>query len=80
MSAASFTVPSAAAQCRQHISELAGAIGASAEIIIRYAELGDDAGLEYQLRRLILHVKAAAATFKDLAELENARRVEGEAA
>jgi hypothetical protein len=72
MSAAPIAIPSAAAQCRQHIAELAGVIGASAEIIARYAELGDDAGLEYQLRRLILHVRAAAATFKDLAGLEHA--------
>lgn len=72
MSAATIAIPSAAAQCRQHIAELAGVIGASAEIIVRYAELGDDAGLEYQLRRLILHVRAATATFKDLAGLEHA--------
>jgi hypothetical protein len=76
----SFAIPSPAAQCRGHIVELAGAIGISAEIIARYAEIGDDAGLEYQLRRLILHVRAAAATFKDLAEIENARRAESEAA
>lgn len=74
------SIPSAGAQCRQHIAELAGVIGASAEIIARYAELGDDVGLEYQLRRLILHVRAATATFKDLAEVENARRAESEAA
>jgi hypothetical protein len=72
MSVAPITIPSAAAQCRQHIAELAGVIGANAEIIERYAELGDDAGLEYQLRRLILHVRAATATFKDLAGLERA--------
>ncbi len=68
------------AQCRRYIAELAGVIGVSAEIIARYAEIGDDAGIEYQLRRLILHVKAAAATFKDLADIENARRAESEAA
>lgn len=76
----SFAIPSAAAQCRQHIADLAGVIGVNAEIVERYAELGDDAGLEYQLRRLILHVRAATATFKDLAEIENARRAESEAA
>jgi hypothetical protein len=69
---AALSIPSAAAQCREHIAELAGVICANAEIIVRYAELGDDAGLEYQLRRLILHVRAATATFKDLAALEHA--------
>jgi hypothetical protein len=78
---AALSIPSADAQCRQHIAELAGVIGANAEIIARYAELGDDVGLEYQLRRLILHVRAAATTFKDLAELKNASRgAESEAA
>ncbi|MBG0801644.1 hypothetical protein IYW40_09120 [Methylocystis sp. H4A] len=76
----SFPIPSAARQCRAHIAELAGVIGANAEIIERYAELGDDVGLEYQLRRLVLHVKAATATFRDLAAIENARRAESEAA
>ncbi|MFO1126473.1 MAG: hypothetical protein U1E25_15105 [Methylocystis sp.] len=68
------------AQCRAYIAELAGVIAANAEIIQRYAELGDDAGLEYQIRRLIPHVRAMTATFKDLAEIENARRAESEAA
>lgn len=68
--------PSAAEQCRAYIAELSGVIAVNAEIIERYAELGDDAGLEYQLRRLVLHVRAATATFKDLAAIENARRTE----
>lgn len=72
--------PSPDAQCRQYIHELAGVIAANAEIVARYAELGDDVGLEYQLRRLILHVRAATATFRDLAALENARHAESEAA
>ncbi|NUJ81919.1 hypothetical protein HUN39_18200 [Methylocystis sp. FS] len=72
-------IPSAAEQCRAHIAELAGAIGANAEIIARYAEIGDDVGLEYQMRRLILHVRAAASTFRDLAAAENARHAEREA-
>ncbi len=72
--------PSAAAQCREHIAELAGVIAIGAEIITRQCELGDDAAVRYQLQRLILHVRAAARTYKDLAELENARRAESEAA
>ncbi|MGJ0535556.1 hypothetical protein [Methylocystis sp.] len=76
----SFPIPSAAQQCRAHIAELAGVISANAEIVALYAETGDDVGLEYQMRRLILHVRAAAATFRDMAEIENARRAESEAA
>lgn len=78
--AALLPIPSASAQCREHIAELAGVISVNAEIVARYAELGDDTGLEYQLRRLILHVRVAAETFKNLAEIENARRAESEPA
>lgn len=69
-------IPSAADQCRENIAEIAGVICANAEIVVRYAEMGDDVGLEYQLKRLVLHVRAATATFKDLAEIENARRAD----
>jgi hypothetical protein len=70
------TLP-ADAQCRAYICELAGVIAVNAEIVARYAELGDDAGLEYQLRRLVLHVRAATQTFKELASLDPPRRAEG---
>ena len=70
-------IPSATEQCRPHIAELAGIIAVSADIVARYAELGDDAGLQYQIRRLILHVKAATQTFKDLAALTDSGGADG---
>ena len=54
-------------QCRQFIYEQMGFVQVSAEIVQQYAEIGDDAGIEYQLRRLIVHLRASTQTFKELA-------------
>lgn len=59
------------AQCREYITEMLGFVIVSAEIAQRYCETGDDVGLHYQLQRLVLHVRAATATYKDLAAIRD---------
>ncbi len=73
-------LPPADAQCRQFIHEMLAFVRIASESGQLACEVGDDAGLEYQLRRIIAHMRQATATFKDLSTIENARRAESEAA
>lgn len=52
--------------CREFIHEMLVGARIQADLGMTYAALGDDAGLEYALRRFLAYTRAAAATFKDL--------------
>ena len=56
---------------REHIFEMAGLAAIQAELAMRYAELGDDVGLEYATRRWIAYTRAALGTLKDLKAMNN---------
>jgi hypothetical protein len=58
-----------AALLREFIHENAGFVRIQADLAQTYAELGDDAGLRYALRKLVAHVKAATSSFNDLVTL-----------
>jgi hypothetical protein len=51
---------------REYIFEMAGLAAIQAELAMRYAELGDDVGLEYATRRWVAYTRAALGTLKDL--------------
>jgi hypothetical protein len=51
---------------RAYIFEMAGLAAIQAELAMRYAELGDDVGLEYATRRWVAYTRAALGTLKDL--------------
>jgi hypothetical protein len=55
---------------REYIYEMAGLAAIQAELAMRYAELGDDAGLEYAARRWAAYTRAALATVKDLRSMK----------
>jgi hypothetical protein len=52
--------------CREVIHEVAGMASLQAELAMRYAELGDDTGLEYAVRRWTAYTRSAIATMADL--------------
>lgn len=54
---------------REHIHEMAGLAALQAELVMRYAELGDDTGLEYAVRKWTAYTRAALDTLKDLREM-----------
>ena len=51
---------------REHIHEAVSRAAIQAEIAMQYAELGDDAGLEYAILHLVAYTKTALATVADL--------------
>jgi hypothetical protein len=51
---------------RENIHEMAGMAALQAELVMRYAQLGDDAGLEYAIRRWVAYTRSAIATMADL--------------
>ncbi len=51
---------------REHIYEMAGLAAIQAELAMRYAELGDDAGLEYATRKWVAYTRAAVGSLRDL--------------
>ncbi len=51
---------------RAYIFEMAGLAAIQAELAMRYAELGDDTGLEYATRRWVAYTRAAVGSLKDL--------------
>lgn len=57
--------------CRETIAETMGFIIISAEIAQKYCELGDEAGLHYQLQRMAAHFRFIGATYRDLAGIRN---------
>ncbi|GEO18748.1 hypothetical protein [Microvirga aerophila] len=51
---------------REFIHETLAMAQIQAQLGTTYAALGDDAGLEYAMRRLVAYMRAAVDTFKDL--------------
>ena len=51
---------------REFIHEMAGLAAVQASLAMQYAEIGDDAGLEYAMRRWVAYTRAAVGTLKDL--------------
>ncbi|MFC4170487.1 hypothetical protein ACFOYU_00170 [Microvirga sp. GCM10011540] len=51
---------------REFISETLDMARIQAELGVTYASIGDDAGLEYALRRLVAYTRAALGTLNDL--------------
>jgi hypothetical protein len=54
------------AALREFIAENIGMASIQADLVLTYAAIGDDRGLEYALRRFASYTKAALATFSDL--------------
>ena len=54
------------AALREYIHEVVKRAAIQAEIAMQYAELGDDAGLDYTIRHLVAYTKSALATMADL--------------
>ncbi len=54
------------AALREYIAENIGLASIQADLVLTYAALGDDKGLEYALRCFTSYTKAALATFSDL--------------
>jgi hypothetical protein len=57
--------------CRETIAETMGSIIIGAEIVQRYCELGDEAGVHYQLRCMAAYFRAAGSAYKELAAVRN---------
>jgi hypothetical protein len=57
---------------REYIREMAGMAALQAELTMKYAELGDDVGLQYALHCLVAYTRSALATLSDL----NAMRID----
>jgi hypothetical protein len=57
--------------CRETIAESMGFIIVSAEIIQRYCQIADEAGVHYQLNRMAAHFRGAASVYRDLAAVRN---------
>lgn len=51
---------------REFIEETLAMARIQADLGVTYASIGDDAGLEYALRRLVAYTRAALATLNDL--------------
>ncbi len=63
---------------REYIYEMAGLAAIQAELAMRYAELGDDVGLEYATRRWVAYTRAAFGTLKDLKQMNDHKEVRNE--
>ncbi len=51
---------------REFIEETLSMARIQAELGVTYASIGDDAGLEYAVRRLVAYTRAALGTLNDL--------------
>ena len=71
MSDASATRNDRAYLCREAIAEMMGPVIISAEIVQRYCELGDEAGIHYQLGCMAAYFRASGAAYRDLAAVRN---------
>jgi hypothetical protein len=71
MSDASTTRNDRAFLCREAIAEMMGPIILGAEIVQRYAELGDEAGIHYQLKCMAAYFRSAGAAYRELAAVRN---------
>ncbi len=63
---------------REYIHEMAGLAAIQTELAMRYAELGDDVGLEYATRRWVAYTRAAFGTLKDLKQMNDHKEVRNE--
>ncbi|WP_160310536.1 hypothetical protein [Microvirga vignae] len=52
--------------CREFIGEMLAMACIQAELGVTYADIRDDAGLEYNVRRLVAYTRAALGTLNDL--------------
>ncbi len=59
---------------REYIHEMAGLAAIQTELAMRYAELGDDCGLEYATRRWVAYTRAALGTLKDLRAMNDRQK------
>ena len=57
--------------CREAIAEMMGPVIISAEIVQRYCELGDEAGIHYQLQCMAAYFRSAGAAYRELAAIRN---------
>jgi hypothetical protein len=57
--------------CREAIAEVMGSIIIGAEIVQRYAELGDEAGIHYQLQNMAAYFRVAGGAYRELAAVRN---------
>jgi hypothetical protein len=57
--------------CRETIAEMMAPIMISAEIVQRYCELGDEAGIHYQLGCMAAYFRSAGAAYRELAAVRN---------
>jgi hypothetical protein len=71
MSDASTTSNDRAFLCREAIAEMMGPVIISAEIVQKYCELGDEAGIHYQLGCMAAYFRSAGAAYRDLAAIRN---------
>jgi hypothetical protein len=71
MSDASTTRNDRAYLCREAIAEMMGPVIISAEIVQRYCELGDEAGIHYQLQCMAAYFRSAGAAYRELAAVRN---------
>jgi hypothetical protein len=57
---------------RACICEMAGFAQEHTKLVMHYAELGDDVGLSYAMRRWVAYTRAAADTLKELRAMKEA--------
>jgi hypothetical protein len=57
--------------CREAIAEMMAPVIISAEIVQRYCELGDEAGIHYQLKCMAAYFRNAGAAYRELAAVRN---------
>jgi hypothetical protein len=57
---------------REFIYDMLFGVYIHAEVAASFATAGDDTGLEFALRRLVAHTRAACKTFKDLKVMKEA--------
>ena len=55
---------------REYIAECISLAADQAGLVQSYAEIGDDKGLEYALRRFAAYAKSAFSTFQDLKAIQ----------
>jgi hypothetical protein len=65
-----------AAELREYIHEMCGLAAHYAALAQGHAEVADDRGLEFDLRKVIAHIRAARDTYNDL--VAAGRQLEGD--
>lgn len=57
-------------QSREYIHEMVGMVMIHAGLVQTYAEIRDDIGMRYAMRRLVAYVKAATGACNDMEKLK----------